>query len=74
MADAIVYGGGEEAKAKEEKSERELEEEGEESRNLKDFPLGHGGAAVLASTEALPGCRIVNRQVLAEPLLHEDAE
>lgn len=73
-ANAGMYGGGEEAEADEEEAEGELEEEWKERSDLEDFPLGHGGASILAGAKALSRRRIVDRKVLAEPLLHEDAE
>lgn len=51
-----------------------MEEEREEGGNLEDFPVLHGRVAVLASTETLSRRRIVDREILAKPLLHEDAK
>ena len=70
----MVDRGGEEAEPDKEQTEGELEEEWEERRNLEDLPVLHGWIAVLSSTETLSRRRIVDREILAKPLLHEDAE
>lgn len=69
-----MNGCGEEAEAGEEKAEGELQEEGEEGGDLEHLPLRQGWIAILASAQTLLGDRVFDRQVLAEPLFHEDAE
>ena len=74
MADAAMNGRGEETQAEEEEAEGNLQKEREGRSDLEDLPLGQGRIAVLTSAQSLSRCSILQRQVLAEPLFHEDSE